>query len=156
MIFLLEHTLSLLFSAQRQSTMPSPPQQFIEPETQIASEPLHQERGQKSLHAFWHLPSRLTPSPSNSSAASPVSQQRRGPFCEDCDKPLFNDSDADEMDMEIDSNASSLFHNFGCRSCRRCVCGQCCVMSLNDGRTCLSCAKNGLSRKTWVGGIGWM
>ena len=117
-------------------------------------EPSHQERGQKSLHAFWALPSRSTSS-SNSSATSPVSH-RRGPFCEDCDMPLSSDSSADEMVMDIDGDNDGLAHSFGCRLCGRCVCGRCCVMSLNDGRTCQSCARNGLSRKTWVGGIGWI
>src|SRR5947199_7053346 len=101
--------------------MPSPPQEFMEPETEIVSEPLRQERGQKSLHAFWALPSCPTPSYSNSSIASPV-QQRRGPFCEDCDTPLSSDSGVDEMVMDIDSEIDGLAHRFGCRSCGRCVC----------------------------------
>src|SRR5205814_1488735 len=146
---------SLLFSSQKQPAMFSAPQEFTKPETQMVAGSSHQERGQKSLHAFWGLPSRAMSSSSNSSAASPVSQQRHGLLCEDCDTPLTYELDAGEMAMEIDSGADGMAHSFGCCTCGRCVCSQCSVMSLNDGRTCLSCARNGLSRKTWVGGIGW-
>ena len=70
--------------------------------------------------------------------------------CEDCEAPLPSNPDTYMMDIDEEMPAVDDFH---CRNCRRRVCDMCAVVETGIGRDCLQCRT---SRKTWVGGIGWV
>lgn len=155
-----EHTLSLLFSAQKTqpaSQFASPPAAF-QPQYPMPSVPSSTAQSQQSsLHAFWALPSARQSSPSsissNSSVNTPLSIAANSYFqptnCEDCDAPFAQDNEDVDMMMDIDSDGG----NHACTNCGKQVCHSCAISNLGKDRKCLNCAGN---KKVWVGGLGWM
>jgi hypothetical protein len=144
-----EHTLSLLFSAQKNPQ--TAPLQIHAP-APVA--PSNESNHQSSLHSFWSLPARQ--SSCNSSNSSTTSTSPTNYFqvtnCEDCHASLNStDGDSMDIDIDIDTNGSSLNH--GCSACSRQVCYHCAVSNLGGQRHCLMCAGK---TKRWEGGIGWV
>jgi hypothetical protein len=143
-----EHTLSILFSAQK-NPQPSltPPKIAVPPPT------VDHNPQQASLHSFWAIPSRPSScGSSNASTSSPPVSVFQTTHCENCDAPfaLVNDDDAMDVDMDIDVYDSPTDH--ACTKCGKQVCHSCAVSNLGVERQCLICA----GKRTWVGGIGWM
>ncbi|RDL31183.1 uncharacterized protein BP5553_09972 [Venustampulla echinocandica] len=136
LIALLEHTLSLLFSAQQNTQPPaqtSPQMQFA-PQAPVAAVPASNSQSghQSSLHSFWALPSSARQSsPGNNSAASssntPLTMFAKSSFfeatnCEDCDSPLNQGDSFDSVDMDVMMDID--MHNgsgpsYACAACSR-------------------------------------
>jgi len=105
-----------------------------------------QSSQQRSLHSFWNLPHR--PSPSSSAASSPassaVSLSEPAPqpqciptACEDCGAGLTG-CDDDAM-MDVDEYGLGIEGQV-CEACRKAVCFSCSVSNLGKHRRCLACA----------------
>lgn len=134
-----EHTLSLLYSAQKQQQIDSiPPNATTIPSTKDSTH-------QSSLHAFWSLPSK---NPSQTSASpSPPINIRLQTQCEDCDANLLANDD-NSMDMDIDLCDSTV--DFGCSACGKQICNHCSISNLGAERQCLICA----GKRRWMGELG--
>ncbi|ESZ97263.1 hypothetical protein SBOR_2337 [Sclerotinia borealis F-4128] len=169
-----EHTLSLLYSAQRPlnintTCMPPPSPSAISPHTIIPHPSNNTPHAhQASLHSFWQLPSTRQISPgSDSSYASSTSVSPKTithphllpTNCEDCDASLANREGNDGMDvdtmMDIDMYGAGE-GNHACTICGKQVCHSCAVSNLGMERKCLSCAGSDMNGRRWVGGLGWM
>lgn len=145
-----EHTLSLLFSAQRNPQPTSLPTSFRASQSQpVASV---QSSQQASLHAFWHGPMSSSTggsSPSSTYSASPAntpgpSPQMTSMFpatnCEDCDASLGQSSYGDAMDVDMMDVDMSMTGCHACTACGKQVCHSCSVSNLGAERKCLACA----------------
>ncbi|KAI9682017.1 MAG: hypothetical protein M1817_000071 [Caeruleum heppii] len=121
-----EHTLNLLYSAQRH---PSRSQTPYSPAA-LSIPPSHLP--QPSLHAFWSLPSSR---PAHSPIVALESDSLRySPLCEDCDGQLVSDGlSADGMDLE-----GRPADDVACGGCGKRVCERCAVV--RERRVCLGCA----------------
>jgi hypothetical protein len=144
----IEHTLSILYSAQKNQQLSHTPLQIppAPPATNNATQ-------QTSLHSFWSLPSRTSSCASSDSGASSPSVATicQVANCEDCETALVSaDSDAMDIDMDLDMQGSAL--DYACSKCGKMVCHGCAISNLGADRQCLMCA----GKRTWVGGIGWM
>ena len=163
-VCLLEHTLDVLFSAQRRPHEP----QYAAPESpktastngflQIPSQAYHTNQ-QRSLHSFWSLPgpstsaSSLASSPSSSAVSppSPALAPRSAPTnCEDCGLGLAGGDDGDVM-MDVDGYGSGPDDHI-CGACGKAVCFSCSISNLGEHRRCLACA----GPRGGVGGSGWL
>lgn len=143
-----EHTLSMLYSAQRSQQSSHTPAQI--PQAPILTGNAIQ---QTSLHSFWSLPSRTSSCSSSDAGASspPLAVMCEATNCEDCETPLVSaDGDAMDIDMDVDVQGTAL--DYACSKCQKLVCHRCAISNLGADRRCLMCA----GKRTWVGGIGWM
>lgn len=142
-LFETEHTLSLLFSAQKQPHIdPLPPNPMAVASTNPRpTDSTHQS----SLHAFWALPSQN--SSGASTPSSPPVNIRLQTKCEDCDVDLSTNDD-NSMDLDFDLCNSSA--EFGCSACGKQVCNSCSISNLGAERQCLLCA----GKRRWIGGLG--
>ena len=143
-----EHTLSMLYSAQKSQQPSHTPPQI--PHTLINTNNAIQ---QTSLHLFWSLPSRTSSCASSDTGASSPSLAviYQAANCGDCETPLVSaDGDAMDIDMDIDVQGTAL--DYTCSKCQKLVCHRCAISNLGADRRCLMCA----GRRTWVGGIGWI
>ena len=167
------HTLSLLYSAQRnqQPVAPMPAPTHRQPLAGTYSQSFPTQAlpasNQPSLHSFFAIPNsharHSSPSSESSNASSysgtPIDNATMHSFfqatnCEDCDASL-NTPDGDAMDvdmMDIDVNANG--GNYACESCGKNVCHGCAVSNLGEQRRCLHCA--GKRGGKLVGGFRWM
>jgi len=149
LIFIAEHTLSMLYSAQKnqqQSQSPSP----------IAHAPplMTNVIQQTSLHSFWSLPSRTSScasSDAETSSSPSLAAICQAGNCDDCETQLISE-DGDAMDIDIDIDLQGTALDYACSKCRKLVCHRCAISNLGSDRRCLMCA----GKRTWVGGIGWM
>lgn len=155
----LEHTLSILYSAQQQ---PQQPQLHITPPPYPQQSPVSclpssgsSNGHQSNLHSFWALPSRRQSTPSSaSSMISPMTIPTTNSFfppanCEDCNTSLNLENNEDAMDVDVANTTEE--PNHACTNCGKQVCHGCAVSNLGADRKCLMCAG-----KKWVGGLGWM
>jgi hypothetical protein len=137
-----QKTLHRLYAAQRQGHNAGP----------VLSPPLDETTsrvgegdmsGQKSLDAFWRIPSaqegsqiRLGPS---------VAGESQGARCEDCDSPMKESQTDGEGDYDMTETASleTIAHSGGgqCTTCAKMVCGLCSLV--REYRVCLECAGKG-------------
>jgi hypothetical protein len=143
-----EHTLSMLYSAQRNQQLPHTPSQILH-----ASILTNNGIQQTSLHSFWALPSRTSSCASSDAGASSPSSaiMCQAANCEDCETPLLSaDGDAMDIDMDIDVQGTAL--DYACSRCQKLVCHRCAISNLGADRRCLMCA----GKRMWVGGIGWI
>ncbi|KAK3690307.1 hypothetical protein B0T22DRAFT_380728 [Podospora appendiculata] len=154
-----QHTLSLLFSAQPNTTaqiqsQPAPPVAAVPPQ------PHNQLPQQRSLHSFWNIPvsasSSTTPSPAPTPLGAPL--QRRSTSCEDCGAGLCGEMGDDAM-MDIDgygfAAAGAAEDEHSCRACGKAVCFSCSVSNLGENRRCLACAQpRGPVTAGWTRGVG--
>ncbi len=149
--FPLEHTLDVLYSAQRRPHEP----QHVQPAqvsradapTQADAQSHYSCQQQRSLHSFWNLPPgpassasslALSPAPSSASSPSPaVAPQSVATNCEDCGVGL-GDGDGDVM-MDVDGYGLGL-EDHACGACGKAVCFSCSISNLGEHRRCLSCA----------------
>lgn len=140
-----ENTYNMLFAAAR-----SPPQSRKEmafPATADPVQPLPPQRQHSSLHDYWTIAS---PPPPIEVSHPDAPASSFSAVCEDCESPIATsniDTSMDGVDIDV------AVDDFACRTCRRRVCDTCAVVEVGAGRDCLQCRT---SRKTWVGGIGWV
>jgi hypothetical protein len=159
-----EHTLGLLYNAQRQpecntmtpsfqdsllaSTRPA-----VQPAVQpaVSSNPPAVSHTQRSLHSFWSIPrgrSPAAPLPSSWLAiaeSSPLTNAVRSTSttCEDCSADLRAEGD---NVMDVDGWEEGPSPDQLCGACGKAICGGCSVSNLGVERRCLACA----GRQTWA------
>jgi hypothetical protein len=136
----IEHTLNILFSAQRQQTRSPQPDLLVPSVEDHSSEPQQDSsRGsnQQSLHRFWNINSAPRPLPSFSGAADSTLTvaQSASSNCEDCGAGLANDGDDYGDSMDVDHAENTV-----CSTCGKHVCFSCSVSNLGDHKRCLRCA----------------
>ena len=128
-----------LFSAQRKQPHAEP----ISSDSLSSNEVLAAPKPQKStLHAFWNI----TAPPAQS--LQPQIQHAHNPHtprCEDCDTVL--ESDANDMEVDMDIDGAMDRSPFACTGCGRNVCGKCAVVA--NARHCLQCATSSRNPKRW-------
>jgi hypothetical protein len=147
-----EHTLDVLYSAQRR---PHHERQYTPPESPklaTAEASLHAQgetyhgSQQRSLHSFWNLPgpvastSSLASSPASSSTSSPpTTLVPRGTHtnCEDCGAGLGGGDD--DVMIDADGYGPGLGDQ-ACGACGKAVCFSCSISNLGEHRRCLACA----------------
>ncbi|KAI1123172.1 hypothetical protein F5Y10DRAFT_252388 [Nemania abortiva] len=156
-----QHTLSMLYAAQRQQSPSQPhathmPQQ-LQHNVPVAANPgpstSFSSSHQTSLHSFWNLPSRPSAPPA---ACLPPTSADTPTECEDCGQNLGGDDDG-MMDVDDMTGAAGA----SCGACGKHVCSHCSITNLGEQRRCLGCAgttasRTGNSAKTtlpWARGI---
>jgi hypothetical protein len=160
-----EHTLDVLYSAQRRPDEPhhgltqSPTHTSTELLVQAHAQSHHIPQ-QRSLHSFWNLPgpssstSSLASSPSSSAATSPPSPALAPRSiltnCEDCGAGLGGGDD--DVMMDADDHGPGLEEDQTCGACGKTVCFSCSISNLGEHRRCLACA----GPKGAAGGSVWM
>ena len=139
---------SVLFNHARPSSAPT----SALPRPTSVSSTRSAKSTQRSLHAFWSIPSQPQQGWIEESSMPPISAFS-ATKCEDCDI-LLPDLHECAMDMDVDVGYASggVGGGYGCQQCSRQVCGGCAVVSSDETRSCLQCKT---SRKAWVGGVGW-
>ncbi|KAI0995009.1 hypothetical protein K3495_g13172 [Podosphaera aphanis] len=128
------HTLSLLFSAQKNLPQSSDERPERRPDTIAPLAPPQNPRKQSNLHSFW---------PASAKSLAPTSYDEFhlsnvGPDsyflitnCEDCDTALEADGEIFERDLESG--------DYACTICNRHVCHTCSITNLGIDRKCLVC-----------------
>jgi hypothetical protein len=148
-----QHTLDVLFSAQRRPHEPhyaapeSPKTTSAGGSLQVPAQPYHTSQ-QRSLHSFWSLPgpatsaSSLASSPSSSAVSPPspaLAPRSTSTNCEDCGLGLAGGCDDDVM-MDVDGGYGSSPEDQTCGACGKAVCFSCSISNLGENRRCLVCA----------------
>ncbi|PHH82631.1 hypothetical protein CDD82_5357 [Ophiocordyceps australis] len=119
-----EHTLALLYSAQRQ---PLDNSSTAEPQQESPAA----DSAQQTLHRFWSI--RSAPSP------APLAVSVGPTTCHDCGA---------DMTAEISVHGASV----ACVGCAKCVCCACAVANLGDDRRCLHCVGSNVWSE-WTGSV---
>ncbi|RKF58590.1 putative orf21 protein [Erysiphe neolycopersici] len=139
-VYVEEHTLSLLFSAQQNLSFP--PVNFSNHQNSsqavsIPSKSIHSSN-QALLSSLWNCPSIRQPPlscPAAQPAYNPLNKKTSIPSyfqmmnCEDCDAPI----DFQEITVDNEGNDHT------CASCGKCVCQSCSISYIDMERKCLIC-----------------
>lgn len=141
-----EHTLSLLYSAQRR---PERHQQdpLPDPQSSLAPDSSSTLGDQQTLHRFWTIDSASTSAGSSPASDRPLPAETPS-SCQDCGTSLTEGGGGDSMDLDGFPFNSA---NTACGACGKHVCFACSVSNLGEAKRCLQCA----GRRVWIGGIGW-
>lgn len=139
-----EHTLKMLYSAQQQHHDPPQhheqlSQRTTQPQPGMAAP--SRSSGQKSLHAFWNIPSPaavpdMLPPPIEKAALALANGQTS---CEDCGTRIPPDGGDDAM-MDVDGYPDVAAAASRCVACAKVVCGSCSVSNMGAEPRCLVCA----------------
>lgn len=139
-----QHTLKMLYSAQQQHHDPPQhheqlSQRTTQPQPGMAAP--SRSSGQKSLHAFWNIPSPaavpdMLPPPIEKAALALANGQTS---CEDCGTRIPPDGGDDAM-MDVDGYPDVAAAASRCVACAKVVCGSCSVSNMGAEPRCLVCA----------------
>jgi hypothetical protein len=140
----LEHTLDLLYSAQRQSHQ-SPSPDLEEPSQTAASTAVASKGMQQSLHRFWNIQSAPAAVPSD--AVMVEQPTTAASSCDDCGASIGPAQDDGGMDVDGYGNEADNV----CGACGKHVCFSCSVSNLGAQKRCLRCAGTKLSQRS----VGW-
>ncbi|OIW28181.1 hypothetical protein CONLIGDRAFT_578933 [Coniochaeta ligniaria NRRL 30616] len=137
-----QNTLKMLYSAQQQHHDQTPQHDEIPQLTTTTQPAMASSRasGQRSLHAFWNIPSPATipdmlPPPIERAALALANGQTS---CEDCGTRI--PASGDDAIMEIDGYHDSAPCATRCVACAKVVCGSCSVSNMGAEPRCLVCA----------------
>jgi hypothetical protein len=142
LILPVENTLKMLYSAQQHHHDQSQHHEQISQQTTTSQLAMASSRslGQRSLHAFWKIPSPATlpdmlPPPIEKAALALANGQAS---CEDCGTRI--PANEDDTLMEIDGYPDITAGASQCVACAKVVCGSCSVSNMGADPRCLVCA----------------